>query len=148
MPVTTLFIGSSGAAKNQAKEFAEKFESATLRFLPWWDAFGAGTTLLENLETIRAQVDGAILLFSPESEAVVRKNTVWTPNLNVIFEFGYFYGALGKGKTVMLKYGDFYLPSDFGGYVHINGSKFFKRNGAVQIGKKTEREFSKWIAAF
>lgn len=46
----------------------------------------------------------------------------------------------------MLKYGDFYLPSDFGGYIYINGSTSFKRSYAVPIGKRTENEFNKWIA--
>jgi hypothetical protein len=47
----------------------------------------------------------------------------------------------------MLKYGDFYLPSDFGGYVHIFGSTSFKRGAAVQIGRRTVREFSRWVQA-
>src|ERR1022692_1852252 len=96
MPKATLFIGSSSAAKSQAKAVVKKFKGPTIEFLPWWDAFTPGNTLLEELDNIRAKVNGAILLFSPEAEATVRGNTVWTPNLNVLFEFGYFYGCLGK----------------------------------------------------
>src|SRR5438128_1927335 len=108
MPRTTLFIGSSSAAKSQAKAIVEHFKSPTLAFLPWWDdTFTAGRTLLEELENVKAKVDGAVLLFSPEAEATVRGNTVWTPNLNVLFEFGYFYGHFGTEKVAMLKYGDF-----------------------------------------
>jgi hypothetical protein len=32
----------------------------------------------------------------------------------------------------MLKYGDLYLPSDLGGYIHIVGSSYFKRGAVVQ----------------
>ena len=146
MPKATLFIGSSSAAKSQAKAVVKKFKGPTIEFLPWWDAFTPGNTLLEELDNIRAKVNGAILLFSPEAEATVRGNTVWTPNLNVLFEFGYFYGCLGKERVAMLKYGDFYLPSDFGGYIHIFGSDFFKRSALVQVGKRTEKEFGNWVA--
>lgn len=147
MPKTTLFIGSSSAARSQAKAVVKKFTGPTLGFLPWWDdAFTAGRTLLEELDNIKNKVDGAILLFSPEAESTVRGKTVWSPNLNVLFEFGYFYGHFGKEKVAMMKYGDFYLPSDFGGYIHIFGSEFFNRGAAVKVGKRTEREFSNWVA--
>jgi predicted nucleotide-binding protein len=146
VPKVTLFIGSSSAAKSQAKAVVKALSSPTVQFLPWWDAFTPGRTLLEDLDAIRAKVGGAVLLFSPEAEATVRGKSVFTPNLNVLFEFGYFYGHFGKQKVVMLKYGEFYLPSDFGGYIHINGSRFFKRSAIVQVGKRTTTEFGTWVA--
>ena len=146
MPKTKIFIGSSKAAKSQTKAVIKQFESATLEFVPWWDAFTAGLTLLEELDNIRGKVDGAILLFSPEAESTVRGNTVKIPNLNVLFEFGYFYGHFSKKKVAMLKYGEFYLPSDFGGYIHIFGSTFFRRSGAVPVSERTQDEFNRWIA--
>ena len=145
MPKTTLFIGSSSAAKSQAKEVVKTFGSSTLEFVPWWEAFTAGRTLLEDLDSIREKVDGAILLFSPESTSEIRKRNQAIPNLNVLFKFGYFYGYFGKSKVAMLKYGDFYLPSDFGGYIHIFGSTHFGRSGVVKVGKRTTDEFSRWI---
>ena len=145
MPKTRVFVGSSTAAKSQAKALVKKFESATLEFLPWWDAFVAGRTLLEDLDNIRTQVDGAVLLFSPESSTTIRSRTYDLPNLNVMFEFGFFYGHFGRQKVAMVKYGDFYLPSDFGGYVHIFGSTFFKRGAVVQVGKRTTSEFNRWV---
>ena len=35
------------------------------------------------------------------------------PNLNVLFEFGYLYGFLGKEKVAMLRYGEFYLSNTY-----------------------------------
>lgn len=148
VPQTKLFLGSSAAAKSQAKAIIAKFTTATVKFVPWWDAFTAGGTLLDELDAISAKVDGALMLFSPEALAIVRGNEVSTPNLNVLFEFGYFYGRFNKQNVAMLKYGDFYLPTDFGGYVHIFGSSFFKRSAVVQVSKRTEREFERWITAF
>lgn len=143
---TTLFFGCSTAAKSQGKVFVETFTSATLKFLPWWDGFTAGRTLLEELDRIRKQVQGAVLLFSPEFEAEIRGTKKQVPNLNVLFEFGYLYGVLGRDRVAMLKYGDFYLPSDLDGYIHVFGSKGFKRRGANKIGKRTTKEFERWAA--
>jgi predicted nucleotide-binding protein len=145
VPKTTLFIGSSTAAKSQAKAIVKALTSATLEFLPWWEAFTPGKTLLEELDAIRGKVDGAVLLFAPEAETVIRKDKKFVPNLNVLFEFGYFYGHFGKQKVAMLKYGDFFLPSDFGGYIYIKGSKAFVRSGVVQVGKETKNAFTKWV---
>ncbi len=86
------------------------------------------------------------MLFSPESMTTIRKKKYDIPNLNVLFEFGYFYGHFGKQKVAMLKYGDFYLPSDFGGYVHIFGSSTFRRGAVAQVGKRTAGEFERWVA--
>jgi predicted nucleotide-binding protein len=108
--------------------------------------FTAGRTLLEDLDDIGTKVDAALLLFSPEATSTIRGNPVQVPNLNVLFEFGYFLGHFGRSKVAMLKYGDFYLPSDLGGYIHINGSKFFERAKVVQVGKRTVREFDRWVA--
>ncbi len=146
MPKVTIFIGSSNTAKSQAKAVVKAFSSATVELLFWWEAFTPGRTLLEVLDAIREKVHGALLIFSPEAEVTVRGNTVLTPNLNVLFEFGYFYGHFGKKKVAIIKYGNYYLPSDLGGYIHINGSRFFKRNAVVQVGKRTRAEFNKWVA--
>ncbi len=145
MPKTTLFIGSSSAAKSQARILVKELSSATLEFLPWWEAFTPGKTLLEELDNVRDKVNGALLVFSPESETTLRKEKKWVPNLNILFELGYFYGHFGKQKVAMIKYGDFFLPSDFGGYIWITGSKFFKRGVVVQVGNRTKVDFKKWI---
>ena len=147
MASTTLFLGSSSAAKSQAKALAAALTTEHVEFLPWWDAFTPGRTLLEELDAIRTRVHGAVLLFSPEAESTVRGNVVHTPNLNVLFEFGYFYGHFSKEKVALVRYGEFYLPSDFGGYIHVAGSKFFKRGAVVKVGQRTVSEFQRWVSS-
>ena len=145
--MTTIFVGSSAAAKSQARALVRHFARPGLKFLPWWDAFTAGRTLLKDLDHISGRVGAALLVFSPESTTRIRNKRHAVPNLNVLFELGYFYGHFGEKKVAMVKYGDFYLPSDLGGYIHIAGSRSFRRSAAVPIGKRTEREFERWIAA-
>ena len=126
MPNVKIFIGSSMAAKSQAKAVVKAYTSATASFVPWWDEFTPGRTLLGELDKFRSKVDGALLVFSPEAPATMRGSSVAIPNLNVLFEFGYFYSHFGQQKVAMIKYGDFFLPSDLSGYIHIPGSQFFK----------------------
>lgn len=145
MSKITLFLGSSSAAKSQAKALAVALKSEDVDFLLWWDGFTPGKTLLGELDSIRGKVDGAILLLSPESESTVRGKLVKIPNLNVLFEFGYFYGHFGPERVAILRYGEFYLPSDLDGYIHIYGSKSFKRSAAVKIGKRTITDFDRWV---
>ncbi len=145
--MTVVFIGSSAAAKSQARAIVRRFTRPGLKFLPWWDAFTAGRTLLKDLDSIRGRVDAALLVFSPESATRIRNKRHHVPNLNVLFEFGYFYGHFGEKRVAMVKYGDFYLPSDLGGYIHIAGSRSFRRGAAVPVGKRTAREFERWVEA-
>jgi predicted nucleotide-binding protein len=146
MPTTRIFLGSSAAARSQAKAFARRFESPTVTFLPWWEAFVAGRTLLEDLDEIKDRVDAAVMLMSPESETTIRGNPVQIPNLNVLFELGFFAGHLGRRRVAMIRYGDFYLPSDLGGYIHIAGSSVFRRGGVVKVGKRSAGDFGRWVA--
>jgi hypothetical protein len=46
----------------------------------------------------------------------------------------------------MVRYGDLYLPSDLGGYVHIFGSRSFRRGSVVPVSGRTRRDFERWIA--
>ncbi len=148
MPKTTLFLASSGAAKTQAKLVVSAFTSPTVEFLPWWEAFTPGKTLLEDLDEISNRVDGALILMTPEFEGTVRGSLKDIPNLNVLLELGYFIGKFGRQRVAMMKYGDFYLPSDLGGYIHIHGSTGFRRSGGQAIGKRNHDEFGKWISVF
>lgn len=146
MPVKKIFVASSTAAKFQAKKFIEGCSSHGIVFLPWWDEIAAGETLLTQLTMIKRNVDGAVIILSPEFEGTIRKAPQSVPNLNVLFEFGFFYGAFEHDRVAIVKYGDFYLPTDLGGYVHIFGAKGFTRSGGNKPSKRTVREFENWIS--
>ena len=143
-----IFVGSSTSAKKQAKDFIEGCANPNVKFIPWWEQFTAGRTLLEELTRIKNEVNAAVLIMTPEGVATNTKGTqIVMPNLNVLFEFGFFYGTLGKDKTIIAKYGHVDLPSDLSGYIHVSGSKFFKPNAGVIVGKKTKSEFDRWLSS-
>jgi predicted nucleotide-binding protein len=143
-----IFIASSSAAKRQAKMFMEGCEHQNIKFIPWWDEFQPGRTLLDELTRIKSEVHAALLIMTPEGVSTSPKGKeVIIPNLNVLFEFGFFYSAFGHPNVAVVKYGNVSLPSDLGGYIHINGSEFFKHNAGVAVGKRTKSEFYRWLDA-
>ena len=116
-----------------------------LTFLPWWEAFTPGRELLAELDSIRGRVDGALLLFTPDSKAMIHGRSVNIPNLNVLFEFGYFYGHFGPHRVGMVRYGKIYLPSDFGGYIYISGSGTFRQAAASAVSARIVGDFNRWV---
>lgn len=142
-----LFVASSKAAKTQAKEFIRDCPFDNLIYMPWWDHITAGPTLLDELDRISGNVDGAVIILTPEAVSTTPKGVeIVIPNLNVLFEFGYFYARFGKQKVVVVKYGTVNLPSDLGGYVHVFGSDYFRPNGKNPVSKRTHREYERWYA--
>lgn len=141
-----IFVGSASGAKSQAKRFIEGCTNPNIRYLPWWEQFTPGRTLLSELDRMRTSIDAAILLLTPEASSTNTKGTeIVVANQNVLFEFGYFYAALGQSKVALAKYGSINLPSDLGGYIHIFGSKFFKHNAANPVSERTKKEFAHWL---
>lgn len=140
-----IFVASSAGAKAQANAFIKGCNRADITFLPWWEEFLPGKTLTEELRRICRQVDGALVILSPESDTKLRGRKQPIPNLNVLFEYGFFYGALGPDSVAVVHYGEFHLPSDLGGVIHITGGKHFTRCRAVRVGKRTKTEFERWL---
>lgn len=85
-----------------------------------------GQTIIEKFER-HADVGYAIVLMTPDEVAYLareegaadearRKELRARPN--VVFEFGYFVGRLGRDRTCCLYTGDVSLPSDLGGLLY------------------------------
>jgi predicted nucleotide-binding protein len=146
----TIFIGSATSAKGQASKVAAHLNGLGHTTLPWWSHFTPGQTLLSELDRIAGRVDGALLLFSPDITGATVPRVAGPsklPNLNAIFELGYFYGRLGARGTAIIQYGTFYLPSDLRGYVRVNGGvPGFGASQQVRIGKRTAHELDLWVA--
>lgn len=146
MQVKRIFVASAKAAAFQAKQFIEGCKSDDIVFLPWWDGeLQPGATILQRLDEVRTRIDGAIVVLTPDMEASIRKSPIEVPNLNVLIEFGFLYGSLAHDRVAIVKYGDYYLPSDLGGYIHIFGARGFRRNQGNPPSRRTKNEFQSWI---
>jgi predicted nucleotide-binding protein len=85
-----------------------------------------GKTIIEKFET-HADVGYAIALITPDDigTAVIEPgNYKKRARQNVIFEFGYFIGKLGRNRVIGLVKDDVEMPSDYNGvvYTKINES--------------------------
>lgn len=80
-----------------------------------------GRTIIEKFED-HSDVEYAIALITPDdigSSIKEPENTRQRARQNVIFEFGYFLGKLGRHKVVGLVKGDIEVPSDYSGVLYI-----------------------------
>lgn len=83
-----------------------------------------GMTLIEKFEHYLAGCDCALVLMTPDDIGGLRENQPRErARQNVIFEFGYFVGRLGRKRVILLRNSsDIELPSDILGLGHIDVS--------------------------
>ena len=81
-----------------------------------------GRTIIEKFEE-HAQVGFAVVLLTPDDVGAFRddksKQKPWARQ-NVIFEFGYLIGKLGRKRVCALVKGDVEKPSDYNGVLYIS----------------------------
>lgn len=86
-----------------------------------------GHTVIEKFEAVADRCDAAIAVWSPDDFGKLATSGTKGKNRarqNVVFELGYFYGALRRlsGRVVLLEFGDTELPSDIAGVVRIDAT--------------------------
>ncbi len=89
-----------------------------------------GRTIIEKFEE-HAQVGFAVVLLTPDDVGALaddKKNQKPRARQNVIFEFGYFIGKLGRERVCTLVKGNVETPSDYDGviYIPLDGSDGWK----------------------
>ncbi len=85
-----------------------------------------GKTVIEKFEQ-HADVSYAIALLTPDdigASNADREHLRSRPRQNVLFEFGYFIGKLGRQFVCGLVKGDVEIPSDYSGVLYINFNAF------------------------
>lgn len=93
-----------------------------------------GMTVIEKFEKHAKESDIVFALFTPDDNMLDENKRA---RQNVIFEYGYFMGLLGrlKGKVIMLYKKGVEIPSDLFGVVYIDVT-----NGIESSGEKIRRE--------
>ena len=98
-----------------------------------------GKAIIEKFEEVAGRVDWIFVLLSPDDKITPEGDSIELRRArqNVIFEFGFFYGMLGRkeGRVIVLKKGEVELPSDISGVVWIDVS-----NGVKAAGEFIRRE--------
>ena len=108
---------------NETKETIARFlEQLDLKPVILHEQSSQGRTIIEKFEQY-AQVGFAVALLTPDDVGSLQEDA-WNPKSrarqNVIFEFGYFIGRLGRKRVCALTKGDVEIPSDYAGVVYIS----------------------------
>ena len=94
------------------------------------ERFKPGQTIPEKFEREALQVDGALVLFTPDDEAAALLGSTGEPisgnelrrrvraRQNVSLEYGWFWGRLGRERVFLLIKGELELPSDLAGLLY------------------------------
>jgi predicted nucleotide-binding protein len=81
-----------------------------------------GLTIIEKFEACAAEVGFAVALLTPDDlgGAAADEEHKARARQNVIFELGYFVGALGRGRACLLRKGQVEIPSDLAGVIYTD----------------------------
>ena len=109
--------GRDSEAKETVARFLQKLQ---LEPVILHEKANEGRTIVEKFEEY-GRVGFAIVLLTPDDVGKLRTGEVLEPRArqNVIFEFGYFIGRLGRGRVCALRKGELEVPSDYDGVVYI-----------------------------
>jgi hypothetical protein len=101
-------------------------------------AFPVGSTLLERIESLADEFEGAVLLFTPDVHSVRSGQSANEPVSNVMFEYGYLSARLTRRRVAICLFEDAALPSDLQGVKVINGGAIgYRATGARGLGYRT-----------
>ena len=119
-PPTKVFVvhGRDDGPKQAVARFVEKlgFEAVILHERP-----NRGRTIITKFREEAADVGFAVVLMTPDDLGGLTADTLQNrARQNVVFELGFFIGALGPHKVAALVQGDIERPSDFDGVVYIS----------------------------
>jgi hypothetical protein len=146
-PKPRLFIGSSSEGLPIAHVAEQQLQSIATTSI-WTDAgFTTGRLLLEEIEKELKDFDFALLVASPDDLLVKRDQVGKVMRDNVLFEFGFFIGILGRRRTFLLVPDNeaLILPSDISGlltatYSHLK-DKTAELRGCASICNAIEEEW-------
>jgi hypothetical protein len=92
--------------------------------------FRPGDTITEKFEREALQVDGALVLATPDDGAAALLDPGGEPmsasdlrkraRQNVVLEYGWFWGKLGRKRVLLLLKGDLELPTDLAGLLYAS----------------------------
>jgi CheY-like chemotaxis protein len=105
-----------------------------------------GMALIEKFEHYAKRIDLAFVLLTSDDIGNLAEESVPNsrPRLNVVFEMGYFFGAMRRlsGRIILLTRGKVELPSDIAGVVSVDIS-----NGIHTAEGELRRELQEWLEA-
>lgn len=136
-----VFIGSSSEGLEIAHYLQLGMDRATECTIWSQGVFGLSMGNLENLVEVASQYDYAILVLTPDDLTTKRGVTENSPRDNILFELGFFMGALGRECTFMVHCRDDHLelPSDIAGVTQATFGRRVDGNLEAALGSVCTR---------
>jgi hypothetical protein len=114
-----LFLGCSSEKLPVAESLRDRLRSHARVRLWTKGVFRLSSSVLESLEEVLPEFDAAVFVLAPDDVARIRENQVDVVRDNVIFELGFFIGALGRHRTFFVvprkDLDRLHLPTDLAG---------------------------------
>jgi predicted nucleotide-binding protein len=133
---TKVFIvhGHDGSTKLEVAEFIQRITGERPVILHERPSYGS-RTVIEKFEANAAEAGFAVILLTADDIGGVKGATGQEPRArqNVVLEFGYFMGKLGRGRVVALYEKDVELPSDVLGVLYMPLSGNWKVDLAKEL---------------
>jgi hypothetical protein len=144
-----IFIGSSTEALPAAEAVADLVRSSGLQPVVWnADAFVPGSTLLETIEGIPIEFDGAVLLATPDVTCQRQSDSFTAPTANVVFEYGYLAAHLTRRRVAICRFSSggvpVTLPSDIEELKVVKCGDFVP-DSPVVLGENAQRDLLGWL---
>jgi predicted nucleotide-binding protein len=110
-----------GRATGPKEEVARALERLGVKPIVLHEQANAGRTLIEKFEQHAKAVGFAIVLLTADDEGGPAGTATHQPRArqNVVFELGFFFGTLGRGRVCVLYEEGVELPSDIEGLVYV-----------------------------
>jgi hypothetical protein len=123
VPGNTIFLvhGSNVARREEVARFLGTVLGADVPVVILHEQPNLGRTILEKFEESAAQAQFAVVILTADDEARPRGTETWESRSrqNVVFEMGFFFGKLGRGRVGVLYEAGVERPSDIDGLVYI-----------------------------
>ena len=105
---------------NEPKEAIARFLSSLgLEPIILHEQANKGRTIIEKFRDEAADVGFAVVAMTADDQIVSSKGELRRARQNVVFELGFFLGALGPSRVAAVIKGDIEKPSDYDGVVYI-----------------------------
>jgi hypothetical protein len=114
-----VFLGYSSQARTTAlavKEFL--VEKLRLTVLDWHD-FQTSELILRSIEEAERLTSTGIFLFMADDRVSAGASRQSAPRDNVVYEAGYFAGAKGQQRTLIIREKKAKVPTDLGGVIYL-----------------------------
>ena len=139
----SIFVGSSSEGLPLATEIKRHLTSVGSVDVWNRDVFRLGAGFLEALFAKLRSADFAILVCTPDDDAVIRDKPTKSMRDNVLFELGLFMGGLGRSRAygVIYRPEELKIPSDLDGITVVRSERIGGRDpdfaeAAKQVGPK------------